>query len=117
LPHFSRFDAELKQVREVTRVKGQVDKLVEELEMINKQSFGMACSIHKEPALRTQSGEKARLLRKRLLDIVEEIEQIDPTVYKQWFHRISESLLDLDFVMAERGISSLRLGDIIKWGK
>ena len=99
----------------MTRVKGQVDKLVEELEIINKQSFGMARSIHKEPALRTQSTEKARFLRKRLLDITEEIEQIDPTVHKQWFHRISESLLDLDFVVADSGMTSLRLGDIIKW--
>ncbi len=102
--------------RVLKRVKERVDKLIEKLEMINKQSFGMACSIHKEPALRTQSAEKACLLRKRLLDVAEEIEQIDPTVHKQWFHRISESLLDLNFVVADSGMTSLRLGDIIKWG-
>jgi len=97
-------------------VKERVDKLIEELEMINKQSFGMARSIHKEPALRTQSAAKAHLLRKRLLDIAEEFERIDPAKHREWFHRISESLLDLDFVVADRGMTSLRLGDIIKWG-
>lgn len=33
------------------------------------------------------------------------------------FNPISESILDLDFVVAKRGITSLRLGDIMKWGK
>ena len=94
----------------------RVDKLIEELEMIDKQSFVLARSIHKEPALRTSSAEKARLLRKRLLNIAEELERIDPKVHKQWFHRISESLLDLDFVVENSSMTSLRLGDIIKWG-
>ena len=94
----------------------RVDKLIEELEMIDKQSFVLARSIHKEPALRTSSAEKARLLRKRLLNIAEELERIDSKVHKQWFHRISESLLDLDFVVENSSMTSLRLGDIIKWG-
>jgi hypothetical protein len=50
------------------------------------------------------------------LDIAKELEGIDPET-KKWFHPISESILDLDFVVAERGITSLRLGDIMKWGK
>lgn len=97
-------------------MKERVDQLIEELEMINKQSFGMAHSIHKEPALRTQSADKAHLLRKRLLDIAEEFKRIDPAKHRTWFHRISESLLDLDFVLADSGMTSLRLGDIITWG-
>lgn len=94
----------------------RVVKLIEELEMINKQSFKMACSVHKEPVLRTQFSEKAHLLRERLLDIAEEFKRIDPTKHRTWFFRISESLLDLDFVLADRDTTSLRLGDIIKWG-
>ena len=101
----------------MTSESGRVDKLIEEFEMIDRQSFVMARSIHKEPALRTSSAEKARLLRKRLLNIAEELERIDSKVHKQWFHRISESLLDLDFAMADSSITGLRLGDIIKWGQ
>jgi len=102
--------------RVLKRVKERVDKLIEELEMINKQSFGMACSVHKEPALRTQYAEKAHLLRERLLAIAEELKRIDPATHRIWFFRISESHLDLSFVLAESGTTSLRLGDIIKWG-
>jgi hypothetical protein len=102
--------------RVLKRVKERVGKLIEELEMINKQPFGMARPIHKEPALRTQSAEKAHLLRKRLLDIAEELEQVASAEHKKWIHRISESLLDLDFAVADRGTTSLGLGDIIRWG-
>ncbi len=96
--------------------KGDAGKLIEELEMINKESFGMARSIHEQPALRTQAAEKASLLKKRLLDIAKELEQIAPEEHKRWCHAISESLLDLDFVVEDRGMTSLRLGDIIRWG-
>ncbi len=100
----------------MTKAKGKMVQIVEELEMINKESFGMACSIHREPALRAQYAEKAHVLRKRLLDLAEELEQIDPEAQKLWFHKTSESLLDLDFAIADSGMTSLRLGDIIKWG-
>ncbi len=92
------------------------ETLVEELEIINKQSYAMALSIHKDPALRRQSAEQAKLLIKRLNHIAEELERIDPQSHKQWFHRISESFLDLYFVMRDSDTTSLRLGDIIKWG-
>jgi hypothetical protein len=93
------------------------DQLVEELQTINKRAFQMALSVHKDSSLRSQLAEEAGLLQKRLLNIAEELEQVDPETEKRWSHPISESVLDLDFVVAERGISSLRLGDIIKWGK
>ncbi len=100
----------------MTEAKGQMVQIVEELEMINKESFGMACSIHREPALRAQCAEKAYVLKKRLLDIAKELEQIDPEAHEAWFRKVSESLLDLNFVSADTGVTSLRLGDIIKWG-
>jgi len=94
----------------------KVDQLVEELETINKRSFQMAFSIHKDSSLRSELAEEASLLQKRLLDIAKELERIDPDMRKKWFHPISECILDLDFVMAERHFTSLRLGDIIRWG-
>jgi len=97
-------------------VNAEAGSLIEELETLNKQAFQMALSIYKDPVSRAESAEKARFLRKRLLDIAEEIEQIDPAVHKQWFHRISESILDFDFVVADSGMTSLRLGEIIRWG-
>ncbi len=96
--------------------KGETDQLVEELERINKRGFQMACSVHEDSSLRPQLTEEASILKRRLLDIAEEIEHIDPSIHKMWFHRISECLLDLNFVVAESGMTSLRLGDIIKWG-
>ena len=102
--------------RVLKRVKERVDKLIEELEMINKESFGMAHSIHKEPALRTQFAEKAHFLRERLLDIAEELKRIDPAKHRTWFYRISESHLDLSFVLADSSMTSLRLGNITRWG-
>ncbi len=103
-------------MREGTKVKGQVDQLVEELERISRESFGIASSVHQQPALRAQSVGKASLLKKRLLDIANELKQVAPAEHKQWFHQISESLLDLNFVLADTGVTSLRLGDIIRWG-
>ncbi len=98
-------------------VNERADQLVEELETINRQAFRMAFSVHQDSNLRSQLAEEARLLQKRLLDIAEELERIDPDVRKRWFHPISESILDLDFVVTETDITSLRLGDIIRWGK
>jgi len=95
----------------------KTDHLVEELDTINKQAFRMAVSVHKNSSLRSQLDEEAHLLQKRLLDISEELERIDPDTEKRWSHLISESVLDLNFVMAEKGITGLRLGDMIMWGK
>ncbi len=93
------------------------DQLVEELKVINKRAFDMALSVHKDPGLRTQLTEEATPLQMRLLEIAEEIERIAPAVHKQWFHTISESILDLNFAKAATDFTSLRLGDIIKWGQ
>ncbi len=93
------------------------DQLVEELEAINKRAFRMALSVHEDSSLRSRLAEEASLLKKRLLDIADEIKRIDPAVHEQWFHWISESLLDLNFVEAETSTTSLRLGDFIRWGK
>ncbi len=98
------------------RKNEKVDQLVEELETINKRSFQMALSLHKDSSLRSQLVGEASPLQKRLLVIAEEIEQINPAVHKHWLHRISESFLDLDFVVTETDVTSLRLGDIIRWG-
>ncbi len=94
----------------------KVARLVEELETINKRSFQMALSVHEGSGLRSGLAGEASLLKKRLLVIAEEIEHISPAVHKQWFHRISESFLDLHFVVTETDVTSLRLGDIIRWG-
>jgi hypothetical protein len=93
------------------------EKLVEELETLNKRSFGMALSVHKDPSLRAQLSQEASLLQERLLDIAKEIERIAPAEHKRWFFRISESMLDFDFVIADKDITSLRLGDIRRHGK
>ena len=95
----------------------QLGKLEEELETIDKLSFRMAFSVHTDPGLRSQLAKEAGLLKRRLLAIADEIKQQDPAVHKQWFHRISESFLDIDFVVTGTDITSLRLGDIVKWGK
>ncbi len=93
-----------------------VDQLVEELETINKRSFQMSFSVHKDSGLCSELAGEASLLEKRLLDIANELKQVAPAEHKQWFHRISESLLDLDFVITETDVTSFRLGDIIRWG-
>ncbi len=98
-------------------VKEKAGQLVEELETINRQAFRMAFSVHQDSSSRSQLAEEAKLLQKRLLNIAEELERIDPDIRKRWFHPISESILDLDFVVTETDITSLRLGDIIRWGK
>ena len=94
----------------------QADKLIEELKAISKRAFGMALSAHKDPALRNQLAGEAHLLKNRLLDIAKELKRIDPAAHQQWFHPISESFLDLQFVEEETGAVSLRFGDLRKWG-
>jgi hypothetical protein len=101
----------------MTEVKVQTADLVEELCAINRQAFKMALSIHEDPSLRVQFGEKARCLKRRLIDILEELERIDPAMRRQWIHPISESILDCNFAVEEGDVTSLRLGDIIKWRK
>lgn len=99
------------------RVNEKADQLVEELETINRQAFRMAFSVHQDSSLRSQLAEDARHLQKRVLNIAEELERIDPDTRKRWLHPISESILDLEFVVTDTDITSLRLGDIIRWGK
>jgi hypothetical protein len=101
----------------MTEVKVKTTQHVEELCAINQRAFKMALSVYEDPSLRVQLSEEARFLRKRLIDVVEEIEQIDPAVRRQWMHQISESILDFNFVAEEGDISSLRLGDVFKWAK
>lgn len=102
---------------ETIGVNDKADQLAEEFERINKQAFRMALSVHKNPSLRSQLADEAGNLLKRLREIAGELERNHPDTAKQWFHPISESILDLHFVMADSGTTSLRLGDIIKWGK
>jgi len=97
-------------------VDRQEGKLIEELKAINQRAFGMALSVHKDPALRAQLAGEAHLLENKLLDIANELKRINPSLHQQWFLPISESLLDLLFVEGERETVSLRLGDLRKWG-
>jgi hypothetical protein len=101
----------------MTGVDVKTVRYVEELRAINQRAFIMARSVYEDPSLRGQLGDEARFLKKRLLEIVQEVELIDPAVRRQWMHPISESLLDFNFVVEEAGSTSLRLGDIVKWGK
>ncbi len=98
-------------------MKEQAEKLVEELEAINLRAFRMAHSVYQNSGLRSQMAGDAGVLQERLLVIAGELEHIHPDLRKKYFHFISESLLDLHFVREARDITSLRLGDIIKWGK
>lgn len=100
----------------MAEINENADHLVEELEAINKRAFGMALSVHKNPSLRSQLAGEANLLRKRLMNIADELQRVGHNTNKPYSHWVSESILDLDFVVAERDITSLRLGDIIKWG-
>ncbi|HTF99813.1 MAG TPA: hypothetical protein VK654_04395 [Nitrospirota bacterium] len=93
-----------------------LDKIEAELESISRQAFRMAVSVHRDAGLRARLAGEAGDIRSRLLDISEHLDRIDLAAKKKWFHSISESLLDLDYVLAARDVTSIRLGDLMRWG-
>ena len=50
----------------------------------------------------------------RLMYLADELERIDPVLYKTVADQVSESLLDLMFVQMETDMISLRLGQVME---
>lgn len=86
-----------------------LNRLLNEIETIDRQSIEMATLVAKNPVLRDTLAEKATRLREKLNDIASELRNTDPAAYHQIFHQISESILDLTFVEMDMNILSLRL--------
>jgi len=83
--------------------------LIGELEDIDRQAFDLAVTVAQHPALRSRLGDTAELLKKRLLEIADELKHADPATYEQRSDQISAATRDLDFVKVDRDPTSLRL--------
>jgi len=90
------------------------EKLIQELNAIDRNAEEMAESVFKNPPLRSDLGEKSAILAERLLYLADELEKIDPAAYEMMADQVSEALLDLDFVQMETDMVSLRLGQVIE---
>ena len=97
-------------------VKGYImpEKLIQELNAIDRNAEEMAESVLKNPLLRSDLVKKSEILEKRLLYLAEELERIDPAAYKMKTDQVSEALLDLAFVQMDTDSVSLRLGQVIE---
>ena len=95
-------------------LNGELEKLVEEIQAIDKQALEMAGLVLKNPVLRRSLAPQGEALRERLLVIADALKGMDPNVYQEWTDAISESILDLNFVETDLDIVSLRLGEMIK---
>lgn len=88
------------------------EDLIKEIGTIDELAWELALSVHKDPSLRDGVKKEAEELRNRLLDLATMLEKTTPISYT--IKRIiSESILDLDFVIDGR-LASLRLGHIIR---
>ena len=94
-------------------VSPMIESLIEELEDIDRQALEMVTTVVQHPALRSKLAEGAKLLSKRLLEIVNELKNNHPDTYQERADQISESILDLNFVEMDSVITSLRLGRYI----
>ena len=90
------------------------DKLVQEILSINRKAEDMAESVFRDPSLRKQFGSESETMEDRLMYLADELERIDPVLYKKVADKVSESLLDLMFVQVETDMISLRLGQIME---
>ena len=90
------------------------EKLIQELNAIDRDAEKMAESVFKNPLLRSKLEKKSEILEERLLCLSEEIERIDPAAYRMKADQVSESLLDLAFVQMDSDLVSLRLGQVIE---
>jgi len=90
------------------------DKLIKEINAIDKNAEEMATSVLNNPSLRSVFEKESERLEERLLYLAEELEKLDPAAYKLAADQISESLLDLTFIQMETDFVSLRLGQVIE---
>ena len=90
------------------------EKLIQEINAIDRNAEEMAESVLKNPLLRSDLGEKSNMLEERLLDLADELEKIYPAAYETVADQVSEALLDLDFVQMETDMVSFRLGQVIE---
>lgn len=63
--------------------------------------------------LRNSLAPQAAAMGERLLVIGDTLKAMDPNIYQQWAEKISESILDLNFVERDLDIVSLRLSRMI----
>lgn len=99
-----------------TSDKGYImsEKLIQELNAIDRNAEEMAESVLKNPLLRKGLEKKSEILEERLLYLAEELERIDPAAYKMTADQVSEALLDLAFVQMDTESVSLRLGQVVE---
>jgi hypothetical protein len=91
-------------------LSGELEKLLEEIQTIDKQALEMAELVLENPVLRHSLAPQGAALRARLLVIADALKSTDPNLYRQWTEKISESILDLNFVERDLDSVSLRLG-------
>jgi hypothetical protein len=99
---------------EELEVPPRPEVLIAELDDIDRQALDLAVTVAQHPALRFGLGAGVKLLKKRLLEIAEELKNTDPATYEGRSDQISESILDLNFVETDSDITSLRLAQSIE---
>lgn len=88
--------------------------LVEELDTIDNQAYQMATSIVTKQQRREDLTQEAVQLRERFKQIVAQLRSSWPELYESRSEQISETSLDLKFVVAEQKLVSLRLNHLIQ---
>lgn len=98
-------------------MSAELQKIVEEIQTIDKHAFEMALLVLKNPVLRHSLASQATAMSERLKVIADALKNMDPKIYQEKVDPISESLLDLIFVAKDLDIVSLRLGEMIEGEK
>jgi hypothetical protein len=86
-----------------------------ELNNIDAEAYQMAEKVLKNPRLRESLRSRAKQMDQRLSTIADDLETSNPSLYSRFADKISESLLDLSYVINDNpNITSLRLGHKIQ---
>ena len=93
------------------------DELLKEIDDIDKKALDMAILVLESPILRDRFTGTAHLLLERLNEIANDLKNGDQQIYQQKSDQISESLLDLSFVLREHDVVSFRLAQAIEADK
>jgi len=88
--------------------------LLEEIDSIDAEAYKMASSIVLEPQRRQDFAERATYLSERFKHMLAQLKGQAPDLYQSRSDQISETSLDLKFVIAEQKAISLRLHHFIQ---
>ncbi|HEX5035189.1 MAG TPA: hypothetical protein VFW62_11980, partial [bacterium] len=84
-------------------------ELLQRLKALNVQAFGLALRVLANPAERSTLAVSRSALEKELNELIDGLNRVEPSAYRNESPRIYEAYLDLQYVQQDQPVISLRL--------